>query len=95
MNSFQKQMEAIGSALLHIQKLPEGTVWALTCTNDDDAESPSTLNIFVDETEWDRYQKLLHLGKPTDRSTHENDERFICFKQGTLHISFIQYKEEL
>ena len=93
MSPFQKQMEAIGSALLLIQKLPEATVWSLTCTNDDDAESPSVLNIFIQESDWKPFQEHLKLGKPTDRSTHEDGEQFVCFRQGTLHIGFIQQEE--
>jgi hypothetical protein len=89
----RRQLEAMGTALLLIQRLSDDTVWALTCTNDDDAESPSVLNIFVPSSEWPRYQSLLRLGKPTDRSTHEGGEQFLCFRQGTLHVGLIEQEK--
>jgi len=84
------QLDAIGSALLFIKMLPDGTVWSLTCTNDDDAESPSVLNIYIDEPEWPLYQELLALGKLTDRSTRNDGEQFVSFRHGTLNVSFIE-----
>jgi hypothetical protein len=91
--SFEKQLEAIGSALLLVPKLPSGTTWALTCTNDDDAESPTVFNIYAPEDTWSNLQSVLHLGKPTDRSTHEGEDQFISFRRGTLLVSFIQQEE--
>ena len=90
MTDFQKQMEALGSALLLSQRLQEDTVWALTCTNDDDAESPTVLNIFAKESEWPVLRQLLRLGKSIDRSEPEIPDKFISWRQGTLLISFIE-----
>jgi hypothetical protein len=91
--SFSKQLEAIGSALLLIQKLPAHAVWALECTNDDDAESPSVLNIFAEEDQWAGIALSLRLGKPVDRNTSDRGEQFVSYRQGTLHISLIQREE--
>jgi hypothetical protein len=90
MTAFEKQLEAIGSALLRIPNLPDGSVWSLTCTNDDDAESPSVLNIFVPESEWLILQGRLKLGKSVDRSTSGIGDQFISYRVGTLLISFIE-----
>jgi len=89
MTSFRTQLEAMGSALILIKMLPDGTVWSLTCTNDDDAESPSVLNIFTAEPEWPLFQELLALGKPTDRSTSDG-EQFVSFRHGALLVSLIE-----
>jgi hypothetical protein len=93
MSGWKQQLEAIGSALLLIERLPDGAVWSLTCTNDDDAESPSVLNIFAEESEWTTIITRLRLGKVFDRSTTGNEEQFITFKQGTLTISIIQEEQ--
>jgi hypothetical protein len=89
MSSFRSQLEAVGSALLLIEKLPADTVWALELTNDDDAESPSVLNIFAEREAWPKLQVSLRLGRPVDR-----EETFISWRQGTLHISFIEQHEQ-
>ena len=88
MSSFQTQLEAIGSALLLIQKLPAQSIWALELTNDDDAESPSVLNIFAEREEWPMLMVSLRLGKPVD-----SEKNFLSFRQGTLHISFIEEED--
>lgn len=93
MNAFRQQLEAIGSALLLVQKLPAHTVWALEVTNDDDAESPTVLNIFTEQDEWPILIALLHLGAHTDRSTSQNGEQFVSFRQGTLLVSIIEPEE--
>jgi len=88
---FRQQLEAIGSALLLIERLPADAVWALEVTNDDDAESPTVLNVFAPSDAWAKLMVSLRLGKPTDRSTSENGEQFISFRQGTLLISIIEH----
>lgn len=88
-SSFKTQLEAIGTALLLIQKLPTQTVWALELTNDDDAESPSVLNIFAERVVWPALIEILRLGKSVDQ-----DKSFLSFRQGTLHISFIELEGE-
>lgn len=90
MTAFQEQLEAMGTALLMIAKLEQGTVWALECTNDDDADTPSTLNIFTVSSKWDGLRASLKLGRPVDRSTKEVGEQFLSFRQGTLMISLIE-----
>lgn len=90
MNAYRHQIEALEAASTLIQKLPDGVVWALEVTNDDDASSPSVLNIFADEDEWLGMIETLRLGIPIDRSTHIGEPLFLSFKQGTLLISFIQ-----
>lgn len=92
---FDRQLEAIGTALLLIQKLPDWAVWALTCTNDDDADSPSVLNIFAPESHWQRLCETLKLGRPVDRSTGEKGSQFLSFRHGTLLISIIEQEETL
>ncbi len=92
--SFRQQLEAIGSALLLIQRLPDGSVWSLTCTEDDDAESPSVLNIFVRSDQWVGLTERLKLGAPVDRSTNEIGDQFITFRHGTLLISFIEQEDQ-
>jgi hypothetical protein len=89
MSNFHMQLETIGSALLLIQKLSDQEVWALECTNDDDAESPSVLNIFTEPERWPHLILLLRLGKPVD-----SYKTFLSFRQGTLHISLIKPEEE-
>jgi hypothetical protein len=91
--NFREQLEAIGSALLLIQRLPDGSVWSLTCTNDDDAESPTVLNVYAEWSTWATLIVALGLGKSIDRSTQEVGEQFVSFKQGTLLISFIEQEE--
>ena len=90
MTAFTKQLEAIGTALLLIQRLPAHSIWALEVTNDDDAEHPTVLNIFTDHDEWLSIIGTLRLGKPTDRSTNESGEQFMSFRQGTLLVSLIE-----
>jgi len=94
MSAFRKQLEAIGSALILVQKLPAHAVWALEVTNDDDAESPTVLNIFAEQDEWLSLIASLRLGKATDRSTDEKGEQFISFRQGTLLVSIIEQEEK-
>jgi len=89
MSNFRTQLEALGSALLLIERLPEQTVWALELTNDDDAESPSVLNIFTERANWSALTSLLRLGRSVDV-----DKTFLSFRQGTLHISFIEEEDE-
>lgn len=91
---FQKHMEAIATANRLIERLPAHAVWALEATNDDDAESPTVLNIFADEDEWIHYIASLRLGKATDRSTSEKGEQFMSFRQGTLLISLIEPEDK-
>lgn len=88
MTAFQQQLTAIGTALLLIQKLPPSTVYGLHCTNDDDSESPTVLNIYIAEDEWLYMQSLLGFSAPTDRSTHDGDQ-YVSFRRGTLLVSFI------
>lgn len=90
MSSFRKQLEAIGSALILIERLPAHAVWALEVTNDDDAESPTVLNIFTEEEQWLPLIASLRLGKAIDRSTNDKGDQFISFRQGTLLISIIE-----
>jgi hypothetical protein len=94
MSAFKQQLEAIGSALLLIQRLPAHTIWALEVTNDDDAENPTVLNIFAEQNEWLSLVVSLRLGKHTDRSTHEQGEQFISFRQGTLLVSIIEQEDK-
>ena len=93
MSTFRKQLEAIGSALLLIEKLPSGAVWALEVTNDDDAESPTVLNIFATEEHWPFIITSLHLGKPTDQNTEGKGDQFVSYRQGTLLVSIIEQEE--
>ncbi len=90
MKNFRTQLEAIGSALLLIERLPAHTVWVLEVTNQDTAEEPTVLNIFADRDEWAMLQVSLRLGKPTD-----NDVMFRSFRQGTLYISFIEEEKDV
>ena len=90
MTSFQRQLEAIGSALILIGKLPEGAVWSLTCTNDDDADSPSVLNIYLKPGEEpSAVANTMHLGRFTD----DRGDDFVSFRQGTLLISLVEQEE--
>lgn len=90
--NFNHQLEAIGSALLLIKRLPIHSVWALTCTNDDDAESPTVLNVYAPVEEWSYLQDALKLGKHLNDS-HSGGSKFISFRQGTLLISLIEEDE--
>jgi len=94
MSAFRQQLEAIGSALLLVQRLPAHAVWALEVTNDDDAESPTVLNIFAEQDEWLSLALSLRLGKNVDHSTDEKGEQFVSFRQGTLLISFIEQEDK-
>lgn len=85
MTAFQQQLEAMGSALLLIAKLPAGTIWGLTCTNDDDARSMSTLNIYVPEPEWGALAIRLGL----KGSSQYVAGQYISYKDGSLLISLI------
>jgi hypothetical protein len=88
MTGFQNQLEAIGTALLLIQKLPHTAVWALELTNDDTLRSPSVLNIFYrEDEEVETLRTLLKLGQAIDI-----EDDFISWQQGTLYISFIKEK---
>ena len=89
LTDFQRQLDAIGSALILISKLPHRTVWSLCCTNDDDMESPSVLNIFAMKADWQRVRDALKMGEPVD-----TDENFLSFREGTLLISIIEPTEE-
>jgi hypothetical protein len=93
-HDFRTQLEAVGSALLLIEKLHAGTVWALEVTNDDDAESPTVLNIFAEQGNWVDIIAALRLGKATDRSIYEKGEQFMSFRQGTLLISLIEEEDQ-
>lgn len=88
--SFSKQLEAMGTAIIFINALPDGTVWSLTCTNADDAESPSVLNIYAQQGAWQTLRNLLKLGKPVDKSATADGDQFVCFRHGTLYISIIE-----
>jgi len=88
MTAFQRQLEAIGSALILIQKLPDHAIWALEVSNDDDTDSPTVLNIFAPTHEWSSLVERLKLGRHTDEGT--KDVMFKSYKQGTLHISIIE-----
>lgn len=88
MSTFRKQMEAIGSALLLIHKLPDWAVWSMTCTNDDDAESPSVLNVFAAEAEWTSLAESMALGKQVDEG-----QGYRSYRQGTLLISLIELED--
>jgi hypothetical protein len=86
MTPFHQQLEAIGSALLHIEKLPPDTPWSLFCTNEDDASSPTSLTIFTPYANWDGLVALLKL-----RSRPTEDTRIArAFQQGTLYITFTE-----
>lgn len=88
MSSFEKQLEAIGTALLMVQKLPEKTIWGLHCTNSDDAESPSTLNIYIPRGSWYTMHALLRLGNSVDSQMGEM--KYVSYRKGQLLISFIE-----
>ncbi len=81
----REQLEAIGTALLMIEKLPAGTVWALTCTNDDDTDSTSVLNIYIASENWNNFRAFLRLENLVDR-----DETFVSYHKDALTVSFIE-----
>ena len=85
MNNFRTQLEAIGSALLLIERLDDDAVWALEVTNQDTAEEPTVLNIFAEIRQWSRIIERLHLGSGVDAG-----DKFISFRKGTLYISIIE-----
>jgi hypothetical protein len=86
MTPFRTQLEAIGSALLHIQKLPKETVWSLICTDDDTAQSPSSLTIYTPADTWDALTALLKLrSRPTEDLPTSR-----AYQQGTLYITFTE-----
>jgi hypothetical protein len=86
MDSFTSQLEALGTALLLIKKLPATTVWALELTNDDDMENSSVLNIFYrDQAFADQLTTLLRLGEAIDV-----EDDFTSWRRGTLLISLIK-----
>jgi hypothetical protein len=86
MTPFQQQLTAIGSALLHIEKLPLDTPWSLVCTNEDDVSSPTALTIFVPHTMWEGLAARFKLrSKPT-----ENTRRALAYQQGSLYITFTE-----
>ena len=94
MTTWQTQLEAIGTALILIQQLPEGTVWSLTCTNDDDKLSQSVLNIFAPVSEWPALRTSLRLdlnGPPVDdNNNNPDDPQFLSFEEGTLTVSLVE-----
>ncbi len=91
MPEWEGQLEALGTALLLIQKLPSGTVWAVTITNDDNGNEPSVLNIFYSEP--DTFEMLVHrlrLGAPVDM-----EDEFTSWRRGALLISLIKENEHV
>lgn len=90
MTTWKDQMDALGTALLLIQRLPQGTTWSLTCTNDDTAESPSVLNIYVIHEGWPQLCERMRLSKPTTRSSREDEDQYVSYRQGALLISLIE-----
>ena len=88
MSAFQKQLEAVAVATRLIERLPAHAVWALEVTNDDDADSPTVLNIFAPVYDFPGIAMSLRLGKAVDRG--EKDVKFVSYRQGTLHISIIE-----
>lgn len=82
-NAFQKQLEALGTALLLIERLPPGTIWSICCTNEDDTDQ-SALNIYAPEREWARLILALKL---------KGDSQLVpgvfqAFRRGTLTVTF-------
>lgn len=87
---FRCQLEAIGTALIIIRNLPEGTIWALTCTNDDeDARSPTVLNIFAPEKDWESLAERLHLPEPPVDESPDAGDQYRSYLYETLLISLI------
>lgn len=94
MKAFQKQLEAMASALLLIERLPLDTVWSLTCTNDDDADNPSVLNVYADEEDWAKLACSLRLPRIVDRSTRGSGDQFVSYRVGSLYVSFIEEEKK-
>jgi len=86
------QLEAIGTALLLIKKLPDNTYWSLTVTDDDCTSNPSVLNIyFRDDVEADDLAKILNLGEPVDFDLRDE---YVSWRLDTLMVSLIHHKEK-
>jgi hypothetical protein len=85
MTPFRQQLEALGSALLLIERLPAGTIWSLTCTNEDgDGRDDSTvLNIYAPPDQWSLLEKRLRL---VGDNQHVPGE-FLSYRQESLTIS--------
>jgi len=83
--NFKPQVEAIASASALIPLLPEYAVWSLTVTEDDDAMSPSVLNIYADPWEWPMLVRHLKLGSVVDQG-----EMYASYQNKTLVISLIK-----
>jgi hypothetical protein len=85
--AFRSQRDTLLTAYRLIKQLPDNTVWALTVTEADMPESPSVLNIFVDnEIERIRMRLRLDLGPVVDEGeTYETYQR-----TGALVVSVIE-----
>lgn len=59
--AYRRQVTAIASALPLIERLPAGTIWSLTVTDEADDDSAAVLNIFAPEIEWARLAVTIGL----------------------------------
>lgn len=85
MTPFAAHLEAIQTATELIELFPDGTVWALEVTNEDNGEAPSVLNIFYQEEDFaESLITLLELDNPYDQG-----QSFTSWRYGCLHISLI------
>lgn len=87
------QVTALHTAIRYISAIPAEAYWSLTVTDDDDASSPSVLNLYAPEEYWPKLQSILGLKNPTDRSTNDIGEQFITYRDGALNISLIDIEE--
>ena len=65
---FSDQLKATRAALDLMRRIPQGTIWSLSVTNDDDPSAPSALNLFVPRAEWKQLAAVLKL--PEKRADH-------------------------
>ncbi len=81
--------EAIEDAVGIVERLPFDSPWHLNITEDDDAESPASLNVFLSEEEWEPTLQVLRLGEHSDRG-----EDFVSWYRDALTVSLIEHQQE-
>lgn len=90
MTAFRLQLEALGTALMLVQKLPSHAVWVLNVTNNDDEANPTVLNIFADYSEWASIAMSLRLKTIEDAF----EDKFLSYRVGYLLVSLIKPEEK-
>lgn len=90
MTSYPEQKAALLAAVAFIETLPEGTVWALSVTDEDVGQDTSSLNIFTPKANWEALSRTLPVSTEHYSSPGTFDGEYLSYKVGTLLISFIE-----